>query len=482
MLDKFTRILFISAAILFGLTLGRGTTRASDAQPTGILQVSIRNKAELARFASLDIPVFAQFWDDVGETSLLVPGNSDVSAQLNQAGFPSLMLDQGESDQVYYLVGIPKSETQAAALRKVLVIQSIDKTILVRGEPEAVEELPKTGTPINRLTSHPLRLPTRVDTAKIGTQELDSALTADPMVQAMIDQVSVDTAYDYVGGLSGVWSVQVNSNPYTFYTRYSKAEIPIKKATKFVYEHFLSLDLTAYYSTFFIDSGTIELRNVIADQPGVTDPDCIVMLVGHLDSISPSQFSLAPGADDNASGTAGVLIAADILHQYNFACSIRYVTFTGEEQGMLGSKDYASIVSSAGENIVAVVNLDMIAYNSDSYEIIGIHTRLGDAGDLAIANLFVGVIQAYGINLTPEVVPDNEQFSDHSSFWDYGYSAILCIEDYDDFTPYYHTTSDTLSSLDTAYMTDFIRAAVGTVAHLAGPIQLEHLYFPMVSR
>jgi Zn-dependent M28 family amino/carboxypeptidase len=274
--------------------------------------------------------------------------------------------------------------------------------------------------------------------------------------------------------------VQVNDNPYTFATRYSRAEIPIKKATKFVQEHFLGLGLTAFFSTFFIDSETVELRNVIANQPGVTDPDCIVMLVGHLDNTSQIPHSLAPGADDNASGIAGVLVGADILSQFKFACTIRYAAFTGEEQGLLGSQDYASEVYAAGENVVAVVNLDMIAYNSDIYEIIELHTRPGNSGDLAIANLFKNVVQAYDINLTPHIEQDALSFSDHSSFWDYGYSAILGIEDFDDFTPYYHTTGDRLSTLDSVYMADFIRAAVGTVAHLAVPVQFEDMYLPMI--
>ena len=449
----------------------------------GILQVSPLDDAGLARFAGLDIPVYAQFWDESGKPILLLPGSLDLIPRLNQAGFSTLVLDQGAIAEDYYLVGNPKSEIQAEALKNVLVIQYVGGTILVRGEPMDVEKLPGVGIHIERLSPHNLVLPIQSDArdpSAATTPEL--AITPDPTIQAIIDQVSVTSAYNYVGGLSGEWSVQVNGSPYTFETRYSRAETPIKKATKFVYEHFLGLGLTAYYSTFYINSGTIELRNVIADQPGLTDPDCLVLLVGHLDSYSPSASTLAPGADDNASGAAGVLIAADILSQYDFACSIRYIAFTGEEQGMLGSKDYASIVWDAGEEIDAVINLDMIAYNNDSYEIVGLHTRPGNTGDLAIANLFVGVIQAYGINLTPEVVQDNERFSDHSSFWDYGYSAILCIEDYDNFTPYYHTTSDTLNSLDTTYMADFIRGAVGTVAHLAGPIQFEHLYFPYVGR
>jgi len=294
----------------------------------------------------------------------------------------------------------------------------------------------------------------------------------------MIHQVSSTTAYNYVGNLSGAWSVTVNDNPYTIATRYSYAVTPIKKATRFVYEHFTGLGLNTYYDFYYLYG--IELRNVVAEQPGVTDPGCIVLLIAHLDSTSNDPYNQAPGADDNASGSAGVLLAADILHQYQFECTIRYVLFTGEEQGYWGSKAYSDDVYAAGENV------DMLGYNSDPYEVIELHTRPGNAGDLSIANLFKGVIQTYDLNLTTQILDDGLSFSDHSPFWSKGYSAILCIEDwYGDRTPDYHKTTDRLSTLDSSYLRDYIRAAVGTVAHLATPIPPDPtpsslLYFPLL--
>ena len=294
----------------------------------------------------------------------------------------------------------------------------------------------------------------------------------------MIDQVQADTAYDYIGDLSGEWSVTINGSPYKILTRYSYAEIPIKKATRFAYEHFTGLGLYSYYDHYYL--GGNERRSVIAEQPGLVDPDCIVLLVGHLDSISQAPYNIAPGADDNASGSAGVLIAADILHNYNFGCTIRYILFTGEEQGYYGSEAYAADMYAAGENITAVVNLDMLGYNSDSCPVIELHTRPSNAGDLAIANLFVDVIAAYNINLTPQIVADGLSWSDHSPFWDYGYSAILSMEDFSDFTPYYHSTNDKLNTIDPYYLADFIKAALGTTAHLAGPFSPYLNYLPVI--
>jgi hypothetical protein len=83
-------------------------------------------------------------------------------------------------------------------------------------------------------------------------------------------------------------------------------------------------------------------------------------------------------------------------------------------------------------------------------------------------------VATYGMaaSLTPIITPDGATWSDHSSFWDYGYPAIVAIEADDDFNDYnYHTTSDTLSTLNLTYFTWFVKAAVGTIAHMAGPVR-----------
>ena len=72
----------------------------------------------------------------------------------------------------------------------------------------------------------------------------------------------------------------------------------------------------------------------------------------------------APGADDNASGSCGVMEAARILSQYNFSRSIIFCAFSGEEYGLYGSSAFASRAESEGLNIVGYFNLDMIGYRN----------------------------------------------------------------------------------------------------------------------
>jgi hypothetical protein len=85
-----------------------------------------------------------------------------------------------------------------------------------------------------------------------------------------------------------------------------------------------------------------------------------------------------------------------------------------------------------------------------------------------LAQLFADVVDAYGLNLICEIVPNGTGASDHACFWNYGYTAILGIEDFGDFNPRYHTTGDLLEHLDMDYYVEFVKASVATFAHMAG--------------
>jgi hypothetical protein len=86
-------------------------------------------------------------------------------------------------------------------------------------------------------------------------------------------------------------------------------------------------------------------------------------------------------------------------------------------------------------------------------------------------NLYADPISAYGLNLMPVKYTNDTMgnYSDNKSFWNKGYASILAIEDYyGDETPYYHTSSDALSTLNMAYYADFVKASLATFVHLTG--------------
>jgi hypothetical protein len=86
---------------------------------------------------------------------------------------------------------------------------------------------------------------------------------------------------------------------------------------------------------------------------------------------------------------------------------------------------------------------------------------------VALAHLFAGVVDAYELDLVPDILVDNPlgNRSDNRSFWDEGYVAIMAIEDYGDSNPNYHTVEDKLSALNMPYMTEVVKASLATLVH-----------------
>ena len=126
-------------------------------------------------------------------------------------------------------------------------------------------------------------------------------------------------------------------------------------ARDYIFSNFTSLGLTASLDPFTYGGGTY--HNVVGVRTGTVRPEEIYIVGAHYDSRG------GPGADDNASGVAGVLEAARVLSGYSFASTLVFVAFDREEQGLIGSYHYAQAASATGQNIRGMLSLDMIAYN-----------------------------------------------------------------------------------------------------------------------
>jgi hypothetical protein len=297
------------------------------------------------------------------------------------------------------------------------------------------------------------------------------ARLADPLVEEMLGQVQTNELVALNGSLSGEWPAWVEAAQYTFNTRATASGTPIQKATQYVYELLQAQGLSPAFHEWEY-RGYIG-RNVIGTIMGNLHPDQIVLLTAHLDDAPWS--GRAPGADDNASGCTALLEAADILREYRFDRTVRFVFFTGEEQGMLGSHEYAADMRALNENIVAVLNLDMIAYDSLGNPDVKLHFQtVGNdqyTAELQIAQTFTNMVNTYNLNLTPIISPDSHGASDHASFWGQNYPAILVIEDdEDDFNRYYHSANDRVAQFNLPYFTNIVKAAVGSAASLAEPM------------
>ncbi len=295
--------------------------------------------------------------------------------------------------------------------------------------------------------------------------DLPETVVYDPVVADIIAQVTTPTLAYELAGLTGLRPVTVAGISYTIATRNSYWTEAISTATRYAYEQLAETGLAVSFHDY--TWGSYQWRNVVAEKPGVVDAGGIYLVTAHIDDMPNS--SVAPGADDNASGSVAVLMAVRLLASRDFAYTIRFVLFTGEEQGLHGSAAYAAGCAARGEHIRGVVNLDMIAYNSDGVRVIDLHASGSVPASLELTRVFSEVIGVYGLDLVPDRFVDNSIVlrSDQWSFLARGYPAFLAIEDGDDFTPYYHTGSDTLSSLDLEYYADSTRAAIATLVHLS---------------
>lgn len=214
-----------------------------------------------------------------------------------------------------------------------------------------------------------------------------------------------------------------------------------------------------------LDYFNIDKMNVVGVLPGLNASNNEVLVMGaHFDSVAAG-----PGADDDASGTAAVLEAAEVLQDYRFERTIVFCAFGGEEQGLHGSKHYAQNAYARGDNIIAMLNYDMIGYTGadqlPAVDIIGNNPSRW----LVDYQYATNVIYQNGLYVDPKINPGMTA-SDHAPFWTEGYDAIYNGEDWGDPNPYYHKATDTIDKLNMYLIKNTTMNAVAMLAQLAGRV------------
>ncbi len=447
-----------SIMLLVLLVTLAGTVQARAPLPgapaTALVAVAVPDQEALARFAATGLPAYTRPQDG----SLLTGADAAGLLRLALAGLSFRVLDPDVAGAAYYFAYAMPGRPAPNWSSYGRLLLADDGSVLLRMDPAAAERLALAGAELAQLTLDPKPLR---PAAAGGFPEV---ITPDPLIQSMMDQVISSTVYQYTGDLSGEWPVTIGGSPYTISTRNTYSGTPIQKATQYVGEHLEDLGLPVEYHQW----GGSTYPNVIGTYTGTINPNDIYILCAHLDDMPSS--GPAPGADDNGSGSVAVLMAADILTQFQWGCTLKFALWTGEEQGLLGSAAYAQRAYNRGENILGVLNLDMIAWNTaSSSPDIDLHADSTIPPTLALAQLFADVVDAYDLDLIPQIIPNGTGASDHASFWDYGYTAILGIEDMSDFNPYYHTANDDMDNFqDWPYYVEFVKASLGTFAHMSG--------------
>jgi FMN phosphatase YigB (HAD superfamily) len=253
-----------------------------------------------------------------------------------------------------------------------------------------------------------------------------------------------------------------------FGTRWTHAP-GVARVPEWLHGEFLALGYSATqtrYQEFTLPGGQRQ-RNVLCG-PGQDHPG-FVLLCAHYDSLSETPDTLAPGADDNASGVAVLLEAAALLREAPLRRGILYAAFGGEEQGLFGSAGCAEVAAREGWRIDVVVNLDMVAYQSAAKP--GHIVVEYDQGNRHPGN--DAAAKAYGLLMAQAAADYSTLTVEHTDIWnsDYmpfealGYPCIGVFEASEN--PGYHMTTDVASVLDTNHLAEVARMVVATLCLIA---------------
>jgi len=234
-------------------------------------------------------------------------------------------------------------------------------------------------------------------------------------------------------------------------------------AGDWIYDQFEDMGLQVRYQNWSYsgDSGS----NIEATIPG-SDPnsDEIYIVCAHYDSVSGS-----PGADDDGSGVAAAMTAAYIMRNYAFNHTLRFVTFSGEEQGLLGSHEYVVEVYNNGDNIIGALNADMIGFALTQYQ--GNRIKIYEDESDWLYYYTEDISQQYTDYIGLITLQSGFSWgSDHYYFWEYGYDALFYHEY--EFNDYYHSPEDTIANMNITYAVKGSRLILATLAELAQSVDL----------
>lgn len=250
-------------------------------------------------------------------------------------------------------------------------------------------------------------------------------------------------------------------------------------------ERYLIAELEGYGYTVereTYDADGVEVANLIAVLPG---NDEIVVVGAHYDSAPGT-----PGADDNASGVAALLVLAQSLKDHKPVRTVRFVAFTNEEPPWfhgddMGSRHNAGNARERGDDIVAMLSLETLGYYKDEpgtqvypsplnllYPDTG--NFIGFIGNVASKRLVRRSVRTFRENASfpseGAAVPASIQgvgWSDHRSFWENDYAAIMVTDTAPNRNPHYHEPTDLPGQLDVDRLSQVVTGLQAIVLDLA---------------
>jgi hypothetical protein len=273
--------------------------------------------------------------------------------------------------------------------------------------------------------------------------------------RSIVDQVSDSTITEYMTRLVD------------YQTRYSCTD-SIEAAGQWIHDFFVGLGFTdVSFDTFPFDQPAFPCdlqRNIVAVKRGSLDPDKVIVIGGHYDSVTYSQDcdpdTLAPGADDNATGTVVTMEAARVLFSEETDKTLIFVAFGAEEQGIIGSGHFAQEAYDSGMDIYVMLNMDMVAYEGDGEWDVEISSP-SISQPFAQAVMDIALIYT---DLLPFYVPSTG--ADDFPFYQLGYSTVAA-EEGDWPSPQWHQCEDTIENLSLPYLVEVAEMITASTLYFA---------------
>ncbi len=412
---------------------------------------------------------------DGGPERYIASGGAELPDLAAAAGLPSERLDADTAGKVYYFVDAQAEDARAQAGRFGEILYADAWQLLLalpaENEPALLETLPTTGISLALMPPDAIALAAVPPAPESRWPESTAGVAPAAAIAELLPLVTSQALADGIADLSGERPADIGGATAALATRYTFAST-IRNAERYLYQRYVDMGLPVSYASW--SYGSYSGRNVVAEIRGVVHPERIWLVGGHFDAISETPYTRTPGADDNGSGSAAALVIADILRGHRLADTVRFVHFSGEEQGHWGSQAYVRSLSSAGAVVMGFIDLDMIGWDGDGDRTLELHSGTR-ANSVDFTARFTSANQRYGQGLRLEVKGSSaSRFSDHASFWDYGYPSFMAIENFfddaipRDRNPWYHKTGDLLARVDLDYVTRTARTALAMLAEAAG--------------
>ena len=409
----------------------------SQAVESYLISVSLNNDYLNNKLESLELPIIY-----IDDDELITKVNSEKLINIINLGINYTELNKFSSADKFFLICSKKDQEISLRLGGELIVYKGNDFVITKNTNIKTEEAAHLGFKLIELNGYN----NFQNVQRIWNY--DDLNLSDSLITTITSSVDPDSVRFFIQSLQN------------FQTRFLLADTRDAVAL-WIQNQFLQMGFEDVVIDSFLYQGTWQ-KNVVATLPGIYEPQVYNIVGGHHDSYSSGNpMTFAPGADDNASGTAAVLEIARVIKAYNYQpeSTIKFITFAAEEYGLWGSKDYAQKALNYGMNIKIMINHDMISHTyypaNQSQVDINRYSGFDYLRDLAFY-----CIENYSV-LSPANGSLNSSGSDSYSFWEKGFPSVYFEEN--NFSPFYHSPADTIGNYSMEYCAEVIKASCATL-------------------